>query len=41
MFTVILKRSGQKETFQPQKITDAIFKPRRRSVATICKRPNS
>lgn len=26
MFTVILKRSGQKETFQPQKITDAIFK---------------
>lgn len=26
MFTVILKRSGQKETFQPKKITDAIFK---------------
>ena len=26
MFTVILKRSGQKETFQPQKIADAIFK---------------
>jgi anaerobic ribonucleoside-triphosphate reductase len=26
MFTVILKRSGQKETFQPRKITDAIFK---------------
>ncbi len=26
MFTVILKRSGQKEMFQPQKITDAIFK---------------
>ena len=26
MFTVILKRSGLKEMFQPQKITDAIFK---------------
>jgi ribonucleoside-triphosphate reductase len=26
MFTVILKRSGQKEAFQPQKIADAIFK---------------
>lgn len=26
MFTVILKRSGQKEAFQPEKITDAIFK---------------
>jgi len=26
MFTVILKRSGQKEPFQPKKITDAIFK---------------
>ncbi|MBT7121724.1 MAG: ribonucleoside triphosphate reductase, partial [Clostridia bacterium] len=26
MFTVILKRSGQKEAFQPKKITDAIFK---------------
>jgi anaerobic ribonucleoside-triphosphate reductase len=26
MFTVILKRSGQKETFQPKKIADAIFK---------------
>ncbi len=26
MFTVILKRSGQKETFQPKKITNAIFK---------------
>jgi anaerobic ribonucleoside-triphosphate reductase len=26
MFTIILKRSGQKETFQPKKITDAIFK---------------
>jgi anaerobic ribonucleoside-triphosphate reductase len=26
MFTIILKRSGQKETFQPQKITKAIFK---------------
>ena len=29
MFTVILKRSGQKEMFQPQKITDAIFKAAR------------
>ena len=29
MFTVILKRSGQKEVFQPQKITDAIFKAAR------------
>ncbi len=26
MFTIILKRSGQKEAFQPQKIADAIFK---------------
>ena len=26
MFTIILKRSGQKEAFQPKKITDAIFK---------------
>ena len=26
MFTVILKRSGQKEIFQPKKITEAIFK---------------
>lgn len=26
MFTVILKRSGQKETFQPRKISNAIFK---------------
>jgi len=26
MFTVILKRSGLKEAFQPKKITDAIFK---------------
>ncbi len=26
MFTVILKRSGQKEAFQPKKITEAIFK---------------
>jgi len=26
MFTFILKRSGQKEAFQPQKITNAIFK---------------
>jgi len=26
MFTVLLKRSGQKEIFQPKKITEAIFK---------------
>lgn len=26
MFTLILKRSGQKESFQPKKITEAIFK---------------
>lgn len=26
MFTVLLKRSGQKQIFQPRKITDAIFK---------------
>ena len=26
MFTVILKRSGQKQIFQPKKITEAIFK---------------
>ena len=26
MFTVILKRSGQKEAFMPKKITEAIFK---------------
>jgi ribonucleoside-triphosphate reductase len=26
MFTVLLKRSGQKEIFQPRKITEAIFK---------------
>ena len=29
MFTVILKRSGQKEIFQPRKIADAIFKAAR------------
>jgi len=29
MFTVILKRSGQKEAFQPRKIADAIFKAAR------------
>lgn len=29
MFTVILKRSGQKEIFQPRKISDAIFKAAR------------